>query len=81
MADSRFTVSTFRIPREVHIRMKQYVKEYNAKVKWDEVKMSFTVLIGKALEEYMGRNPLGKVIITHKNVYGYRQKKGGGQGG
>lgn len=57
--DERFIITTFRIPREVHEWMKEYIEDYNHEVKWWEKRMSLTVLTGKALIEYME---------THKNI-------------
>lgn len=74
MADSRFVLSTFRIPREVHTRMKEYIVDFNSGVLWHEKKMNMTVLIGKALEAYMGKNKVTKVVVNRKDVYGYRKK-------
>lgn len=58
MSDSKFIVTTFRIPREVHVKMKEYVEDFNYNVKWHEKKMNYTVLIGKALQEYMSNHLL-----------------------
>lgn len=77
MSDSRYVLSTFRIPREVHARMKEYIEDFNCNVRWHEKKMNMTVLIGKALEAYMGKSPTAKVSVNRKDVYGYRKKKEG----
>lgn len=77
MSDPRYVLSNFRIPREVHQRMKEYIADYNYNVLWHEKKMNMTVLIGKALEAYMGKNKVAKVTVNRKDVYGYRKKKEG----
>lgn len=57
--DERFVVTTFRIPHEVHEKMKEYIEDYNHVVPWNKKRMSLTVLTGKALTEYME---------AHKNI-------------
>ena len=58
-----YVVTTLRLPREVHERMKEYVKDFNYEVRWWEKKMSRTLLVGKALVEYMRKYP---VEVIHK---------------
>ena len=54
----RFIVTTFRLPKDVHNKMKRYVKNFNYNVRWWDRKLSLTVLAGKAFMEYMGNHPL-----------------------
>jgi len=67
MTDPRFVVSTFRIPKKIHAKAKEYTKEFNRTRKWDTQKLSLTVLIGSALDAYMKIHPLidkdRKVVI------------------
>ncbi len=67
MTDPRFVVSTFRIPKEIHAKAKEYTKEFNRTRQWDQQKSSLTILIGNALVAYMKSHPLvdakGKVVI------------------
>ena len=59
MKDSKYIVTTFRVPVEVHGRAKSFIKKFNKSVSWDEKKLTLTVLVGKALEEYLGIHDTG----------------------
>ena len=55
MSDPRYIVTTFRVPKEVHGRAKSFIKKYNESISWDEKKLTLTVLVGRALDDYLDR--------------------------
>lgn len=74
MSDQRFVVTTFRIPKEIHGKAKEYIKESNRTIRWDEKRMSLTILIGKALDVYMKIHPLvDETVVQKPKTFIYRK--------